>query len=120
MFEPKRNAAAALLAAILSIGAMSASGADGSSYAAQYGAPADGRRVNREIAIDPRTRWVNVIEGEVVKFVARGASGEETSFTWNFDTFGGRSIDLGRIAPAGMLQRPVTVYIDYDPRYRGN
>jgi hypothetical protein len=52
-----------------------------------------------EIDISRDTRWVNVDEGEVVKFVD-ASSGK--SFYWRFDTLAGK-VMLDRIAPAGFL-----------------
>ena len=61
----------------------------------------------RTIVIKPTTKYVNVMMGDVVKFVANGKS-----FGWSFDGADGvNSFKLNRVAPAGMLDRPVTVYI---------
>lgn len=71
-------------------------------------------RVDRAIAIDANTKWVNVTGGETIKFVANGRS-----FSWLFDTYASSLVfDLDRIAPAGMLggQR-VKVYVAPDPQY---
>jgi hypothetical protein len=89
-----------------------------SQYPSQFGGPADGSRYDREIVIGADTRWVNVVSGQVVHFVVANAAGAN-AFTWNFDTWGGRVADLSRLAPAGMVQRPIKVYIDMDPRYSG-
>ncbi|MEO7940382.1 MAG: CzcE family metal-binding protein, partial [Burkholderiaceae bacterium] len=57
------------------------------------------------ITIAADTPWANVREGESIRFVAG-----QSEFGWKFD--GTRSaIDLMRIAPAGVLARPVTVYV---------
>jgi Heavy-metal resistance protein CzcE len=64
-------------------------------------------QATRTIVIKPNTKYVNVTMGDVVKFTANGKS-----FAWNFD--GPPGVDnfkLNRVAPAGMLDRPVTVYI---------
>jgi hypothetical protein len=90
------------------------------SYAHGYGALADGRAFHRQVVVDSRTRWVNVTEGEVIRFVVRAQSGEETSFTWDFDTWGGRAADLGCLAPAGMSAPHIKVYIDLDQRLHGS
>jgi hypothetical protein len=91
----------------------------GSQYQSQFGARVDGSRYDSEIVVAANTRWVNVVSGQVVRFVVPDKSGTNVSFTWYFDTWGGRVADLSRLAPAGMVQRPVKVYIGDDPRYSG-
>lgn len=61
--------------------------------------------VERRIEINADTRWANVKQGESVLFVV-GAQ----SFGWKFDGLP-RSFDLQRIAPPGVLGRPLTVYV---------
>lgn len=85
----------------------------------QLGRSADERTFSRQIVIQPNARWANVTVGEVIRFVVRSADGAESSFTWDFDTFGERNFDLGCVAPEGTLQRTVTVYLSSDPRYEG-
>ena len=68
------------------------------------------------VTITPATQWVNVTGGDTVRFVA-GA----VSFTWNFQV--GVTVsrfDLNRIAPPGMLARPVAVYVAPNPLYLSN
>ena len=63
---------------------------------------------NRIITITPNTKWVNVHNGERVKFVDTG-SGQ--SFIWNVDTFEYR-LDLATVAPDRVLNgRRVLAYI---------
>ncbi len=66
----------------------------------------------RRILIDPDTCWANVKQGETIQFVV-GAQ----SFAWRFNGLP-RSFDLMRVAPAGVLNRPLTVYVmpKIDPR----
>lgn len=67
------------------------------------------------IEIRPETKWVNVTGGETVRFVVG-----EKAFGWAFSVpWGARPFDLQRIAPPGMLDRPVTAYVAPDPRYLG-
>src|SRR5258705_8341423 len=54
---------------------------------------------NRVITITPETKWVNVNQGEDVKFVDV-ATGQ--SFVWNFDTTN-PMFDLATVAPSGAL-----------------
>lgn len=59
----------------------------------------------RSIVIGPDTKWANVKRREAVRFVIG-----EREFGWRFD---GRdsSVDLMRVAPPGLLNRPFMVYI---------
>ncbi len=57
------------------------------------GKPAQASAAQRTISIDPKTRWITVERGEVVKFVANGP------------------FDLNRIAPNGVLDRRLKVYV---------
>ena len=60
---------------------------------------------NRTIAVDAKTRWVNVQHFEVVRFVSNGRE-----FTWYFDGVA-QSIDLAELAPADFVDHRVTVYV---------
>jgi hypothetical protein len=42
-----------------------------------FGVPAEGRPYNRTIVIDERTPWVNVVEGEVIRFVVRSSAARD-------------------------------------------
>ena len=59
----------------------------------------------RTITIDPKTRWITVERGEVVKFVANGQE-----FAWAFNGMSS-SFALNRIAPTGALNRGLKVYV---------
>jgi len=73
------------------------------------------RAATKSIVIQSDTRWVNVTGGDTVKFVA----GDKT-FAWAFNVASNiRSFDLNRVAPPGMLDHRVVVYIAPDPRYIG-
>ena len=61
----------------------------------------------RTIVISASTRWVNVNEGEIVKFVTDNGQ----SFAFNFDSPSVNSFDLQRVAPAGALDHPLAVYV---------
>ncbi len=63
-------------------------------------------QAERSIVVGPDSPWVNVTQGETIKFTAGG-----TEFAWRFDGRSTRSFDLREIAPAGALSKPVTVYI---------
>lgn len=79
------------------------------------GDPAPDAAATQTIEIRPDTKWVNVTGGEIVKFVVDGKS-----FSWAFNVGTGVSrFDLSRVAPPGVLSRPVFVYLAPDPRYIG-
>jgi hypothetical protein len=81
------------------------------------GAPAEGRSYDRKILIKASTTFVNVDDGEVVRFVVQAPDGADKSFTWHFDAFREGVGDLGKLAPAGVLGRSVKVYVGPNPRY---
>ena len=69
----------------------------------------------QSIVIRPDTQWVNVTGGDVVRFDVGGKS-----FAWAFNVASVvSSFDLNRVAPPGVLGRPVAVYVSPDPRYIG-
>jgi hypothetical protein len=62
---------------------------------------------DRTIAIDHKTKWVNVNHYEVIRFVSSGRE-----FAWYFDGVAQpRPFDLMQIAPAGFVNHGVTVYV---------
>ena len=67
----------------------------------------------RTITLTATSRWINVMQGESVRFISG-----TTEFAWRFDGFGGRSFDLRQVAPAGALAQPITVYIAASPGRR--
>ena len=79
------------------------------------GDPAPNSTADRTLVIGPSTTYVNVTGGEVIKFVV----GNKT-FTWDFDASNKiPSFDLSEVAPAGLLDHKVTVYVARDPDYFG-
>lgn len=65
------------------------------------------------VVITPDTRWVNVTGGDTVRFVAGGSE-----FGWDFHVSPLVQVfDLNRVAPHGLLGRPLPVYVDPDPNY---
>ena len=81
------------------------------------GTPAEGRSYDRKILIRANAKFVNVLDGEVIKFVVQEPDGADRSFTWHFDTPRETVGDLSKLAPAGVLGRPVKVYVGSNPRY---
>lgn len=80
------------------------------------GSPAPVAAATRTIVITPETKHVNVIGGEIVKFVVGNQA-----FTWNFN--GAQYVapfDLSRTAPPGLLDHKVTAYVAPNPLYRGD
>jgi hypothetical protein len=70
---------------------------------------------NRTVTIAPDTKYVNVQGGQTVKFDVDGKS-----FAWNFSGPSTvSSFDLNRVAPPGLLDHNVTVYIAPNPLYLG-
>ena len=62
---------------------------------------------DRTITITDETKWVNVQHFEVIRFVSNGRE-----FAWYFDGVAQpRPFDLNQIAPAGYVDRSVTVYV---------
>ncbi len=78
-----------------------------------WGSPVPVAQAGRTIVINPDTRWVNVAQGETVRFVAGNVE-----FGWKFDGPGSRSFDLAQVAPAGAVTRPLTVYVTGSPGHR--
>lgn len=77
------------------------------------GAPVPAAAATRTITITPDTRSVDIIGGDVVRFV----SGDKV-FAWSFNVSPiVRVFDLNQVAPPGMLDHPVLVYVMRDPRY---
>lgn len=81
-----------------------------------YGNLAPPASAQRTIAIHPDTRHVNVEGGEIIRFVVG-----EKEFAWNFFVAAAiNSFYLNEVAPPGILDHPVRVYVTPDPKYRGN
>jgi len=73
----------------------------------------------RTIPIDAKTKYVNVTAHETIKFVANGnafaitfSGSPATTFAFVPSVF-----DLNQLAPAGVLNHNVTVYVAPDPLY---
>lgn len=100
-------AGSALLAACTGIGAVTPPRAD------LGGTRVPPQAATRTIAITPATRSVYVTGGDVVRFVAAGHE-----FVWDFQVSPIIAVlPLGQIAPPGMLERDVLVYVTPDPLY---
>ncbi|HEU0204655.1 MAG TPA: CzcE family metal-binding protein [Burkholderiaceae bacterium] len=111
--------AAAAAAVPILLAAFPVSAADAAK--AQFGEPGLATSFDRTIAVSPGSRWVNVTDGETVRFVIRNAEGTEQSFSWHFSTYPSRGhIDLRALAPADInLDHPVEVYVAPNPEFAG-
>jgi hypothetical protein len=79
-----------------------------------YGTPVTAGQPDRVVQITPTTRFVNVDENQIVRFVVHGSPGGGESFMWQFN--GGRSVvPLAAIAPDGAVTQTVAVYVGPDP-----
>lgn len=84
--------------------------------ATQNGVPSFGGGVDRTVRIGSETRWVNVTQDEVVRFVAG-----DRAFDWRFATHSLTPVDLSQIAPTGFgAGSNPTIYIAPNPLYRGS
>ena|SRR5229473_3306265 len=70
------------------------------------GAPAQPAAADRTIVVDGNTKYLNVTKGEIVDLQVNGKE-----FAWEFDGVQDR-FALNRITPEGLLDHPVTVYVD--------
>jgi hypothetical protein len=104
-----------LAAALVSIAVEIPASAE-NALANSFGVLAPANAAARQIPIKPDTKWVEVKQGETVQFIINN-----DTFSWRFNGDNTMSeIDLNKIAPAGMLNQKVEVYIDHLPaNYRG-
>ncbi|MEO7496060.1 MAG: CzcE family metal-binding protein [Massilia sp.] len=111
MLKPKRLALLILSVALAS--SACATGMSGNSD--DFGSAVADSAAERSITITSSTRYVNVVNGQTVKFILGGQS-----FTWHFDTWPSISvIDFARIAPANVQTGAIKVYVEPSPRYLG-
>jgi len=80
-----------------------------------YGSAASAAAAQRQIDVSASTKWINVVNGETVRFNVDGQS-----FVWNFGTLRGEtSFDLSAIAPKNLQVPMVRVYVASNPLYHG-
>ena len=109
----KLNRAAVVLSLGLAMSAAGAASAEGAP--AQYGRHALAVNAEREIIIDAGTKWVNVTNGETVRFTKDGKT-----FTWRFEVLGDEtSFQLSKIALADFNVGELRVFVAANPTYRG-
>jgi hypothetical protein len=82
---------------------------------ADYGTIVSASVADREVAISASTRYVNVVDGQTIRFDVDGQV-----FTFAFHTWpGDQSVDLALIAPKDMAVPHVRVYIASNRTYLG-
>ena len=71
----------------------------------------NGAPVEKVVRVDAKTRWVNAVGNESIKFLLG-----DREFSWRFpDTR--LSVNLKEIAPAGSIGRDLYIYLRPDPLY---
>lgn len=111
------NLAGAALAINAQAGTVNTYGAYGGAATAAniYGSAASDAAATRQIDVTATTKWVNVANGETVRFNLDGQS-----FVWNFGTLRSEaSFDLSAIAPKDLHVPMVRVYVASNPLYHG-
>lgn len=107
-----------LILSLLSSAAIASTAASAATFrgvSEDYGQVVTTSAVNKVVQVDASTRWVNVTDGQTVRFEIDGKS-----FTFNFATWpGGQQVDLATIAPKDMAVPNVRIYIAPNPRYFG-
>ena len=77
------------------------------------GSPVPSAAATRVVNLTQSTRHVNVIAGDTIRFV--NGSGE---FAWSFDVSPIiQTFDLNQVAPQGMLDHALRVYVAPNPIY---
>jgi hypothetical protein len=83
--------------------------ANAATFPGLIGEPVSAAEADRTIVIDSGTRWVDVTQGEVVKFVANGRE-----FTIDFNGVA-ENVDLRNLAPQGALDHEVDADVAQNP-----
>jgi ABC-type Fe3+-hydroxamate transport system substrate-binding protein len=102
---------------LLSIAATLLTGCAGVQYGGDrtdlWGTPVTAAAATKTIVITPETKFVNLIGGDIVRFVVG-----DQSFTWSFDgAYFPAAVDISKISN-GLLHRPVIAYVEENPMYR--
>lgn len=99
-------------AILIPLGAMAANVEANKSH--PKGSSAEATASTRTVKITQKAKYVNVRQGETVKFVV----GDQT-FTWYFDTYRNRdNFALSDIAPSDINTHGVRVYVAPNPLYQ--
>lgn len=103
-----------IAAASLTASAQSSVPASVPASGARYGQLAPANATRKEIIVTPATKWVNVTDGETVRFVVG-----DQRFTWHVETYPNTThFDLAAIAPRELDVGKVVVYVASNPLYR--
>ena len=81
-----------------------------------FGRPAPAGTAAQTVVVTPTTRWVNITQDDVVRFVVG-----DRAFEWTFATHTTQAFALEEIAPTGFLPEGVrpTVYVAPNPLFQG-
>jgi hypothetical protein len=105
-----------LLAGCAAFSGASGSGPDGQERAVRtdlWGSPAPAVAATKTIIVTPELKFVNLIGGDVVRFVVG-----DQSFTWSFDgVYFPAAVDMAKVSN-GLLQRPLIAYVEANPMYQ--
>ena len=116
MFKVRKHVVLAMFGASIAFSLLAGCASAGPANL-DLGTLAEGRSYDRKVLIGMNTKYVNVDDGEVIRFVVHEPDGADKSFTWRFDAARETVGDLDKLAPTGVLGRPVKVYIGPNPRY---
>jgi hypothetical protein len=116
MLNIKRATIVLAFAGLSTVSLISSAHAAGQSRnAPDYGILVTTSAFDRVINVDAGTKYVNVTNGETVRFNANGQM-----FIWHFDTFPTETqFDLSKIASANVTLKGVQVYVANNPQYYG-
>ena len=103
-----------LALSILALAASTAGATPRPSMPMDFGRIVMSDTADRDVTVDASTRWVNVTNGQTVRFDVGGQR-----FTFTFDAWPTTdSIPLSAIAPKGVAVPDVRVYIAPNPLYQ--
>jgi hypothetical protein len=103
-----------LSATIFSVALLSAC-ASQMAVISMFGDPIPPEGATQTVVITPETQYVNVVEGQAVKFVVN-----DKTFAWDFNgPSAGYAFDLAQVAPPGLLDHKVEAYVRPNPDYLG-
>jgi hypothetical protein len=100
---------AAFIAILVGVASLSVRASTVENLYGEAAAPTDS---SRTINVTSSMKWVEVKHGETVKFVVAGKD-----FAWKFDVPDTQGkFSMNKIAPLGVLDRNVDIYMDGRPR----
>ena len=99
-----KRSSLALAAVAIGLMAAGAARAEGSTDLAGQEVPVS--QAQRTVVVTPSTRWVNVTHRDIVKLESNGKD-----IAFDFSGVNNQTVDLASIAPAGMVDHPVKVYV---------